>query len=273
MGIHIGSFAARSSRPKGDSRIYSMRFLINPNRRYIGCRLCATWHLCRSVGDCRRAMVRMMSVSHSRVMCCSGPRARTLVLSLIMCQPSLAMVLPAVARASPSRAFTGLRHAKFFRVTFATRSRSMGSSVPDSGSALTTSTFSTSGDGCAPPKLTTRTFEEARLAVLLAPLGAGEGGKGHPLISALDEYLYLKDAAKHNISTTCRLSHRSITSRSSSSSTWCRCTHASRFHLAESRDLLKGVFLAFWTTWARPFRQQFLGALRWGLCSSLRHCR
>jgi hypothetical protein len=108
------------------------------------------------------------------------------------------MVLPAVARASPSRALTGLRHANLFRVTFANRSRSMGPSVPDSGSALTTSTFSTGCDGCAPPKLPTRTFEEARLAVLLDPLAAGEGGDGHPLISALDEYLYLKYAAKHN---------------------------------------------------------------------------
>ena len=199
MGIHIGSSAARSSRPKGDSRIYSMRFLINPNGRYIGCRLCATRHLCSSGGDFRSAMVRMMSVSHSRVMCCSGPSARTLVLSLLMCQPSLAMVLPAVARASPSRAFTGLRHANFFRETFATRSRSMGPSVHVADSALTASTLSTGRDEYVPPNLPTRTFE---VAVLLNPFAAGKGGEGHPLISALDEYLYLKWAIKHNMQTT-----------------------------------------------------------------------
>ena len=37
-----------------------------------------------------------MSVSLSRVKCCSGPSARTLVLFLLMGQPSLAMVLPGV---------------------------------------------------------------------------------------------------------------------------------------------------------------------------------
>jgi len=51
MGRHIGRSAARGSRPKGDSRIYSMRILVNPNGRYIGGRLCATRHLCSSYGE------------------------------------------------------------------------------------------------------------------------------------------------------------------------------------------------------------------------------
>ena len=109
------------------------------------------------------------------------------------------MVLPAVARASPSRAFTGLRHANFFRETFATRSRSMGPSVHVADSALTASTLSTGRDEYSPPNLPTRTFE---VAVLLNPFAAGKGGEGHPLISALDEYLYLKWAIKHNMQTT-----------------------------------------------------------------------
>ena len=109
------------------------------------------------------------------------------------------MVLPAVARASPSRAFTGLRHANFFRETFATRSRSMGPSVHVADSALTASTLSTGRDEYVPPNLPTRTFE---VAVLLNPFAAGKGGEGHPLISALDEYLYLKWAIKHNMQTT-----------------------------------------------------------------------
>jgi len=50
QGRHIGRSAARGSRPKGDSRIHSMRILINPNGRYIGSRLCATRHLCSLVG-------------------------------------------------------------------------------------------------------------------------------------------------------------------------------------------------------------------------------
>jgi hypothetical protein len=54
MGIHIGRSAARGSRPKGDSRIHSMRILINPNGRYIGSRLCAIRHLCSSGGDSKR---------------------------------------------------------------------------------------------------------------------------------------------------------------------------------------------------------------------------
>ena len=54
-------------------------------------------------------LVRMMSVSLSRVKCCSGPSARTLVLLLLMGQPSLAMAVPVVVRTSPLRVVTGLQ--------------------------------------------------------------------------------------------------------------------------------------------------------------------
>jgi hypothetical protein len=75
----------------------------------------------------------------------------------------------------------------------------MGPSVRVADSALTASTLSTGRDEYAPPNLPTRTFE---VAVLLNPFAAGKGGEGHPLISALDEYLYLKWAVKHNMQTT-----------------------------------------------------------------------
>ena len=115
-----------------------------------------------------------------------------------MCQPSLAMGLPAVARTSPSRAFTGLRHANFFRVTFETRSSSVGHPAVDEGSSQTVYPSPNTCDGYAPHDLLPRTVEEVRLAVLPNLFTAGKGGEGHPLFSTLDEYLYLKCAVKHN---------------------------------------------------------------------------
>ena len=76
MGIYIGRSAAQGSRPKGDSRIYSMRILINPNGRYIGGRDCVLLGTSAALREIRSAMVRMMSVSLTRVKCSRPPTDR-----------------------------------------------------------------------------------------------------------------------------------------------------------------------------------------------------
>jgi hypothetical protein len=122
-------------------------------------------------GRFKAQLVRMMSVSLSRVKCCSGPSARTLVLLLLMGQPSLAMAVPVVVRTSPSRVVTGLQQVPacqsfFTRVTFAIRSRSMGPPAVDAGRALTVYPPPNTCDGYAPPDLLPRTLAEVRLVVL-----------------------------------------------------------------------------------------------------------
>ena len=141
-------------------------------------------------------MVRMMSVSLARVKCCRGPSARTLVLVLLMGQPSLAMALPAVARTSPSRAFTGLQHANFFRVTFETRPPFMALSTVEAGIPLIPYPSPTTCNGRAPHDPLPRA---ALLAVLPCLLTVGKGGANiYPVLSALDISLGLKNARDYN---------------------------------------------------------------------------
>ena len=125
-----------------------------------------------SLGEIRSAMTRMMSVSLSRVKCCWGPSARTLVLLFAMGQPSLATALPMVAR-RPSRAVTGLTlHANFFRVTFETRPPFMGLPTVDAGIPVTIYPSLNMCDGLAPHDLLPRA---ALLAVLPCFLTVGRG--------------------------------------------------------------------------------------------------
>ena len=122
-------------------------------------------------------MVRMMSVSLTRGKCCSGPSARTLVLFLLMCQPSLAMALPEVARTSPSRAFTGLQHAKSFSVTVETGPPRMVYPTAEGGIPLIVYSSPTMCDGHAPRDLLPLTV---LLALLPCFLTVGKGDRGGP---------------------------------------------------------------------------------------------
>ena len=140
-------------------------------------------------------MVRMMSVSLTRVKCCRGPSARTLVLFLLMGQPSLAVALPAVARTSPSRAFTGLQHANFFRVTFETRQQIMALSTVEAGIPLITYPYPTTCNGLAPH---VPLPHAVLLAVLSCILTVGKGGADYPVLSALDISLGLENASDYN---------------------------------------------------------------------------